>query len=307
MELQLTDKAVPFRTKRRLRTEDSRFGANMALPASLLLFGLMVLPLLYTFVLSFMRWDLSLPSSGRSFVWFENYMEAFKNPSFQNSLRVTATYCIGAVSLELVLGLFLAVLLNSRRNRGTTILRTLLLTPAMLTPLVAGIIWRWIYAGDYGVLNYMLNAWLGISSPPMWLARPETAMFGLIIVDTWVNTPFCMLVLLAGMQMIPNELYEAAAIDGASAIRSFFRITLPLLNKAIAIVILIRFMDAFRVFDSIFALTMGGPANSTESIIFYTYKVGFRYWQVGSASAMSTIVFALIFILSLVYIRLIRE
>jgi multiple sugar transport system permease protein len=267
----------------------------------------MVVPVIYSFSLSFLHWDLADPNAGRSFIGLSNFVEALRNPSFQNSLKVTGTYTVGSVTVELVFGIQLAVLLNSRRNKVTAILRTLLLTPTMLTPIVAGIIWRWIYAGDYGVLNYMLRAWLGVQSPPMWLARPDTAMIGLIIVDAWVNTPFCMLILLAGLQMIPNDLYEAAAIDGASAGRSFFEITLPLLKRPIAIVLLIRSMDAFRVFDSIFALTMGGPGNSTESVVFYTYKVGFRYWHLGLGAAMSTIIVVIILILSLVYIRTLHE
>lgn len=290
-----------------LHLRDPQFGLLLVLPAAILLFGLMVVPLVYSFSLSLIHWDLTDPAAGRSFVGLSNFVDALRNPSFQNSVKVTATYSVGAVSVELIFGILLAVLLKSRRNRATALLRTLLLTSAMLTPIVAGIIWRWIYAGDYGVLNYMLRAWLGVRSPPMWLARPETAMIGLIIVDAWVNTPFCMLILLAGMQMIPDDLYEAAAIDGASATRSFFWITLPLLRRAIAIVLLVRSMDAFRVFDSIFALTMGGPANSTETVVFYTYKVGFRYWHMGLGAAMSTIIFFIIFILSLVYIRVLHE
>lgn len=286
---------------------DPQFGLLLVLPAAILLFGLMVVPLVYSLSLSLIHWDLTDPAAGRGFAGLSNFVDALRNPSFQNSLKVTATYCLGSVSVELIFGLLLAVVLNSRRNRITAMLRTLLLAPAMLTPIVAGIIWRWIYAGDYGVLNYMLRAWLGVQSPPMWLARPETAMIGLVIVDAWVNTPFAMLILLAGLQMIPEDLYEAAAIDGASATRSFFEITLPLLKRAIAVVLLIRFMDAFRVFDSIFALTMGGPGNSTETVVFYTYKVAFRYWHMGLGAAMSVIIFLIIFVLSLVYIRVLQE
>jgi ABC-type sugar transport system permease subunit len=307
MESELTYLRRFHQVRPKFHLRDPQFGLLLVLPAAILLFGLMIAPLVYSSSLSLLRWNLTDPIAGRSFVGLSNFVDAFRNPSFENSLKVTTTYCVGSVSVELTFGLLLALILNSRRNSATAILRTLLLAPAMLTPIVAGIVWRWIYAGDYGVLNYMLRAWLGVQSPPMWLARPETAMIALIIVDAWVNTPFCMLILLAGLQMIPDELYEAAATDGASAMRSFFGITLPLLKRAIAIVLLIRSMDAFRVFDSIFALTMGGPANSTETVVFYTYKVGFRYWHMGLGAAMSTIIFFTIFILSLVYIRVLHE
>jgi multiple sugar transport system permease protein len=288
-------------------TIERHFGPIVTAPALLALALMLVGPLLFTLGLGFMQWELTDLTAGVRFVGLDNYVDAITSSGFQNAVRVTLVFTAVAVSVEVLLGLGLALLGTARRTGYTNALRVVLLAPAMLNPAIAAIVWRWILAGDYGVLGFVLHDWLGVSQPPQWLGDPSFAMPALMLVNAWITTPFVMLVLVAALQAIPRDLYEAAATDGAGVLSRLWHITLPLLKRALMVVVILRTIDAFRLFDLVFVLTKGGPGTSTETLGFYTFKVGFNYWHMGSAAALSTLMFLIVFGMSLAYVRLVRE
>jgi multiple sugar transport system permease protein len=188
---------------------------------------------------------------------------------------------------EFLIGLMLALIL-AREFAGCRFLRTLFALPVMIAPLAASIIWRIIYDNSFGILNYTIN-FVGFK-PPLWLGDPKLAPFSIGIIDIWQTTPFMMLLLIAGLQSIPLELYEAAAVDGATGMKTFIHITLPSLRRVVMVALMFRTMDALRIFDTVFVLTGGGPGNATETLSVYCYKYGFRHFHMGFASA-ATLVF----------------
>jgi len=267
-------------------------------PAILFASGLALLPVLATIWLSFRR---QLPIFGVSeFVALENYSFLLQDARFWNALGNTAYFVVLSVSLELGLGLGFALLLH-QRFPGRGLARALVLVPWAVPNVVAARFWEWILNADYGVLNYLLGTRMN------WLGDPSWALPAAILADVWKTTPFVVLLLLAGLQVIPEELYRAARIDGAAGWRLFRHITLPLLKPVILLVLLFRTMDAARVFDLIIVLTGGGPANQTETLVVYAYKLLYRTLQFGYGSAVAVATFLFILILSLYYLRALRR
>lgn len=260
--------------------------------------SLALLPILFTLWLSLRR---QLPIFGISdFVGFGNYAFLIRDVRFWNALGNTAYFVGVSVTLELGLGLAFALLLN-RRFRGRAVARALVLVPWAVPNVVAARFWEWIFNADFGVLNYLLGVKVN------WLGDPIWALHAAILADVWKTTPFAVLLLLAGLQVIPDELYQAARIDGANAWQLFRHITLPLLKPVILLVLLFRTMDAARVFDLIFVLTGGGPANETETLVVYAYKLLYRTLQFGYGSALAVATFLFILALSLAYLSVLRR
>jgi multiple sugar transport system permease protein len=217
----------------------------------------------------------------------------------------TFVYAVVALSCEFLLGLGLALLLNSKL-RGRGLFRASLLVPMMLPSVVVGVVWRLMLNPDFGAINGTLRRF-GLSTEALtWTASPKLAMLSVIAVDIWQWTPFVFLVLLAGLQAIPEEPYEAALIDGSSPLQTFRHVTLPLLKPSILIVLLLRTMDLLRVFDQIFILTEGGPGFATETISLYIYRTAFRFFDFGYAAAMSFVLLALTNVISVIYIRFLQ-
>ncbi len=216
----------------------------------------------------------------------------------------TFVFTVSAVTLEFVIGLGLAHLFY-RQLRGESVLRSTLVLPMMIPPILIGLIWLFMYKKDFGIINNMLKL-LSID-PITWLSKPSTAMPAIIIADVWQWTPFMFLLLLAGLKSLPVELFESARIDGASSWQIFRYVTVPLLEPIIAIAIIIRFMDAFREFDKIFQLTGGGPGVATETISLFIYRNGFRYFKMGYASALSYLTLIIIVGFSMIYIKALRR
>jgi multiple sugar transport system permease protein len=267
-------------------------------PAVVFVGGVALMPVLVTIWLSFRR---QLPIFGISqFTGFENYRFLMTDPRFWNALANTAYFVLLSVTLELALGLGIAVLLH-QKFPGRGMARALVLVPWAVPTVVAARFWEWIYNADFGVLNYLLGAKIN------WLGDPRWALHAAILADVWKTTPFVVLLLLAGLQVMPEDLYRAARIDGASSFQLFRHITLPLLRPVILLVLLFRTMDAGRVFDLIFVLTGGGPANQTETLVVYAYKLLYRTLQFGYGSAVVVATFLFIFALSLVYLHLLRR
>lgn len=269
-------------------------------PAVLFLLFTSVYPLLYSLWLSFHSWNMMIPNSRPVWTGLDNYRNLWSDPAFRNSVRVTLVFVISAVTIEFILGMGLALLATSR-IRALGLIRTVLLVPLMMAPVVAGVLWRTLFHSTYGVVNYLLDL-VGIGSQA-WLGSPSQALPAVITVEIWQNLPVVAFVLAAGIQSLPVDLYKAAQVDGASQWQIFRRVTLPLLKPVIIVLLLLRIMDAFKVFDIVFTMTYGGPGQTTELLSMLIYKTGLRFFQIGQASAMSWVFLIVIFLISVFFIR----
>ena len=273
---------------------------------SLFLIGLVIMfPLAYAGYLSLQNYDLSAGPDYK-FVGVQNYSEAlFHDKRFLGSVWNTALIIGPALVAELLLGLGIALLLN-RNIRARPILTALLAIPPMVSPVMAAMAWRMMFGVKYGAINN-LGLQLGLIDVYFdWFKTPLLSIFTVVLVDVWHNTPFMMLVMLAGLQSIPQEVYEAARADGASAWKSFWHITLPLLKFTAAVAIMIRMIDLTKLFGLIFVLTYGGPGGTTETLAFNTYLVGFNDMRMSYASALSYLIILLVLVLTVIFMWLSR-
>lgn len=218
----------------------------------------------------------------------ENFKIILNDVYFLEALKHTIYIVIISVPISFILALVVAICLN-RIRFGRNILRTGLLLPWMIAPALASTMWRWLYHDQFGILNYVLYCLGIIKQPVLWLANPEIAINSIVICDVWQYTPFCMIILFAGLQDVPEELYDASKVDGANSFEVFRYITLPCLKSHIVFVLLIRTVFTLRIFDFIFTLTRGGPARSTEVLATYIYKLGFQFMKYDYSSAVSII------------------
>jgi multiple sugar transport system permease protein len=273
-------------------------GNRFIFPALILLSFVTIYPVIYVFYLSLHRKLLIFDIS--KFVGFDNYLFLLKDDRFWNALKNTVYFTTVSVSLEMLLGLSIAILLNkSFKLRG--FVRAVVLIPWAIPTVVSARMWEWIYNTDFGILNYIIGSKIN------WLGSPFLAMNAAVFMDVWKTTPFVAILLTAGLQIIPRELYQAAKVDGAGSWAIFKKITLPLLKPVILIVLIFRTLDAFRIFDAIYVLTGGGPANATETLSIYAYKVLFQTLQFGYGSTLSVIVFICIGSISIFYIKLLSK
>ena len=276
---------------------------------SLALIALVILfPLVYSFYLSLQNFDLSVGSE-YEFIGGKNYVEAlFKDQRFLGSVWNTAVIIAPSLAVELLLGLGIALLL-SRAVRGRPIITALLAIPAMVSPVMAAMAWRMMFGVKFGAINN-LGRQLGLLDVYFdWFATPWLSIVSVVLVEVWHNTPFMMLVLLAGIQSIPQELYDAARADGATPWQRFWSITLPLLKFTMVVGVMIRLIDLTKLFGLIFVLTYGGPGSSTETVAFDTYLVGFKDFRMSYAAALSYVIVGGVLVLTLVFlwIQRIRE
>jgi len=266
-------------------------------PALAVLLALSIYPLIYSVTISLQQ------ETAAGISWtLGNFTRLFSDGFFWTAMGHTFVYAVVALTCEFLLGLGLALLLNNQ-IRGRGFFRASLLVPMMLPTVVVGVVWRLMLNPNFGAINGTLKQF-GVDTESLtWTASPKLAMLSVIAVDVWQWTPFVFLVLLAGLQAIPQEPYEAALIDGSNVWATFWHVTLPLLKPSILIVLLLRTMDLLRVFDQIFILTEGGPGFATETISLYIYRAAFRFFDFGYAAAMSFVLLALTNIISALYIR----
>lgn len=280
---------------------DLRLAALLLTPALAVLVGLSIYPLVYSIAIS-----LQIQTSAGMTWGAGNFIRLGSDGFFLTALIHTFVFAAAALVVEFTLGLGLALLLN-QQIRGRGIFRATLLMPMMLPTVVVGVVWRLMLNPNFGAINGTLKRF-GVNTDGLtWTASPRLAFLSIIAVDVWQWTPFVFLVLLAGLQAIPQEPYEAALIDGSSAWQTFRHITLPLLKPAILIALLLRTMDLLRVFDQIFILTEGGPGFATETVSLYIYRTAFRFFDFGYAAAMSFVLLILTNIISTFYIRLLQS
>ncbi|PYM83641.1 MAG: hypothetical protein DME09_10355 [Candidatus Rokuibacteriota bacterium] len=263
----------------------------MVAPSVVLIVSLTIFPILYLLWISLLDWDLQ--RAGRAFVGLANYAGALQDRRMWEALAHTLLIMAVAVTAELVLGLVLAEVLAGALP-GKRVVIPLLILPVIMSPIVAGYGWRMLWDTQYGPINQLLGWLLGRPVTLVWLINSKTVYFSLIVTEVWQWTPFMFLALLAGLVAISPEIHEAAAIDGAGRWQRFWQITLPLIRPLMLVALLIRALDVFKIFDTVFSLTFGGPGTFTETITLYVYLLGFRNFRLGYTAAMAVLVLALV-------------
>lgn len=269
-------------------------------PGLLLLLALSLYPTIYSLVISFYRWNLNDPLGKRWGGW-HNFDLLLHDPGFWHSVRVTVEFVAASVILELGLGLGLA-LLFFRHFPGDKALRALLILPMVVAPVVVGLLWRYMLNVQFGVVNYVLEQ-LGLGRVDFF-GDPSWALPTLVLVDVWQWTPFIFLIMLAALQGIPEDILEAARVDGAKPVRIFFDHMLPLLRYPIAVAVTLRIIDAFRAYDVIFMTTRGGPIDRTETLSWQIYDAGFGSFDIGYAAAFSWLLLILVVVVTTLFLRL---
>lgn len=280
-----------------LQSRDRLFPFLLLAPTITVLLALSIYPLIYSV-------GVSLHDASGNLA-LTNFTRLVGDQFFLSALAHTFVYAVIALTFEFAIGLGLALLLDSQ-VRARALFRSLLLVPMMLPPIVVGVVWRLLLNANFGALNGTLKRF-GVNTARLtWTASPKLAMASVIAADVWQWTPFVFLILLAGLQAIPQEPYEAALIDGSSGWQTFRHVTLPLLMPAIVIALLLRTMDLLRVFDHIFILTEGGPGFATETLSLYIYRTAFRFSNFGYAAAMSFVLLLLTNVISAGYLKLLQ-
>jgi len=279
----------------------------LALLAPLLVFviAIAIYPLFFSFFISFFKYRLTDPDQPRTFLWFENYITAFQDPQVLKSISNTLIFVFGTVATEMVVGLLLALLLASETRLMQTI-RSFLLIPMAIPPLVVGVVWKSLYNADFGVIPYYLElAGFDVGRGP--LGEISTAMPAVILIDLWQWSPLLMVIFLAGLKSLPHDPYEAAVVDGATRWQSFWYITLPMLQPTILIGLLMRTTQSFKVFDIIYATTAGGPGSATTVLNYHIFTVGMTFFDMGYAAALANILLVIVAILSILYVMVLER
>jgi ABC-type sugar transport system permease subunit len=290
-------------TKRRpsLRQQEARIAWLLLAPSLLIMLGVTLWPVISTFILSFFHVPTGI-NQVRTFVGFANYLEMLKDRLFWETIGRTLYFTVVSVGLELILGLGIAQLIHSR-PWGWQFLRFSLIIPWAVPTIVNGAMWRWIYSADFGALNGLLLQLGLIKHYVPWLTLPNMAMNLVIVADIWHTMPFVALVLQAALAGLPEDLDEAAAVDGANTWQRFWQIRLPLLRPAILVALIVRTVDAFRVFDIVYIITSGGPAYKTLTITYLTYLNSFAFGKQGIGAALSFLISAFTILMAFIYIR----
>ena len=294
---------LPVLPKRRLtlRQQDARFAWLLVAPSLLVIFGVTLWPIISTFFLSFFIAPTGLNQT-RTFVGLGNYISMLQDQAFWETIGRTLYFTGVSVSLELLLGMAIAQLIHSH-PWGWKFLRFSLIIPWAVPTIVNGAMWHWIYSGDFGALNGILMQLGLIKHYVAWLTLPSMALNLVIVADLWHTVPFVALILQSALAAMPEELNEAAMMDGANAIQRFLYVRLPILRPAILVALIVRTVEAFRVFDIVYIITGGGPASKTITITYLTYLNSFSYGKQGIGAALSFLISIVTIILAIIYIR----
>lgn len=279
-------------------------GYLMVTPALLCILLIAIFPIVRTFSLSLTDMKMQFPDAAK-YIGLNNYMKLFKDERFWNATYNTLFFTIVSVAMELVIGFAMALVMNMP-FKGRGLVRAAVLVPWAIPTTISATMWKFMYHDQFGVINDILLRLGLIDQYKSWLGSTLSALWCAIIADVWKTAPFMGLLLLAGLQTIPTELYESATVDGAGKIRQFFNITVPLIMPTMLVALIFRTLDAFRVFDLIFVMTGGGPGNSTETLSMYAYTMLFRNLDFGLGSAIAVLIFIFVFLISLIYIYLLN-
>jgi multiple sugar transport system permease protein len=274
---------------------------KLLLPSLTITAGIVAIPTIFLLYMSLHQWILFMPEI--TFIGLRNYSSILTSSEFLGSIEVTAILVISSTCLTLLVGLMLALILNEDLN-GKGLFRTLFTLPAIIPPVVAGFAWKFLLNREVGILGGYIFPSLGLQKSI--LADPSLALIAVIMADVWSRVPLMFLILLAGLQAIPSDLYEAAEIDGASYWQALRSITLPHLKGAIIIALIIRFIDAFNLFETIFVMTKGGPGIATQTLPLLGWKIGFQYFNLGEAASLAVIMVIITIFISQALIRRMR-
>ncbi|WP_122941593.1 carbohydrate ABC transporter permease [Brachybacterium sp. EE-P12] len=289
--------------RRRSRRRDLMVRCAFVLPAALYMLAFFGYPIVKNLVMSFQAYDFSTFFNGRApFIGLDNYAATLTDPIFLRALGNTGLFTLGSLAGQFVLGLALALYFR-RRFPLSGLLRSLLLLPWLLPMIVSAAVWRWILEQDNGALNRFLEGLGLISDPIPWLNSSDTALIAVILVNIWLGIPFNVVLLHSGLQAIPEEVYEAGALDGATGARSFAHLTLPLLRPVVSVVLLLGVIYTIKVLDLIIGLTGGGPANATQTLATRSYEMSFVEFDFGQGAALSNVLIAIALAFSIVYLR----
>ncbi|THE11849.1 sugar ABC transporter permease [Bacillus timonensis] len=287
-------------TTKRYRAE-RRIGLWFTLPALITMAATVLYPIIWSFKISLFE-SKGMMTSG-PFVGLENYIYVLKSKLFQEALWQTIGFVAATIFIELVLGFAIALVLN-RNLPGSKLFRILFTLPLMISMIVAGLQWRWLFADQYGVINNIIGSF-GIEGP-LWLGSVWGARASVLLANVWLAAPFSILVLLAALAALSDDLYEAARLDGANSFQMFWRITLPLLKPTILLILVLRLSDSFRLFDLVYIMTNGGPGGSTEVLSTFIYKNTFTNLNFGTGAAASFLVMILIMVICFILFKILR-
>lgn len=274
-----------------------------SLPALIFMLIMIIVPITMTFIFSLHDWNL-LMGNGMHFNWGKNYIDVLSSTEFWQALVITVYYTSIATLAEMLLGISIALVLN-KEFRGKNAVKTIVLLPYMMAPVAVGLMWMLFYEPSSGLLNYIFTqAGLPRSA---FVSAKQSVIPAIAAVETWQMTPMVVIVCLAGLSSLPSEPIEAAKVDGATPVQAFFRVTLPLLTQTLFSIGLLRFIDVFKSFDLIYAMTKGGPANASRTLNLFAYETAFSYYKFGTSSAMLMILFVIVLLLSVVVMKIQRK
>ncbi|MCG8642049.1 MAG: sugar ABC transporter permease [Desulfobacterales bacterium] len=274
----------------------------MLAPTMLILAGTTLYPFIYSFITSFRQWKLSRSPVPERFVGLDNYIRAFTDEGFWNSVWVTGLFTVISVVLSMVIGLGIALVLE-RATKLNTLMKSLLIFPFAMAPALKGYSWRFMLNPEYGVIDAMLDKVFPFWADVVWLAEPYWALFWLAMTEIWGWAPYIALVFIGALGSLPRETLAAARVDGANTFQVFWYITLPLLKPILIMVGLLKTIYSVKVFDQVVTLTGGGPGRATETMNFYVYKAGFNFYDMGYASALAYLMVTTMFVFAFFYVR----
>ena len=282
-------------------------GYFFILPAVIYMLAFIGYPIIYNWIISFQNVTAkTIASAAREFAGFSNYKAIFADVTFKKALVHTFIYTIGCLSIQFTLGFLFAIFFTNKFALSKHI-RGFIVISWMLPVTVTALVFKFMFAEGNGIINYILMSLHLIDKPVGWLLQGNTAMMGLIIANSWVGIPFNMLLLTTGLNNIPGDIYEAAAIDGATGIQKFLKITIPLLKSTIMSVLILGFVLTFKVFDLVYVMTGGGPVDATEVLSTYSYKLSFQLFHFGEGAAVANVLFVCLLMVALVYLRTISK
>ncbi len=274
-------------------------------PTLFLLLAINIFPLLWNIYLSFTNYKANAPNRPLRWLGLRNYERLLSNEDIWASMQVTARFVFWSILLQVILGFALAWLLN-RRFRGHAFWTTVVVVPMMLSPAVVGVFWTYLFQPQAGIFNYIVNFFYDFGDFTM-IGDPDLAMWAIVLVDTWMWTPFVMLICLAGLRAIPDYLYEAAEVDGASSWRQFWTITVPLVLPFLMLAVLFRGIENFKMFDMVVELTSGGPGSATELASIYLKREAFEKWRTGFSAALAVVLFVTVFGVANIYVKFLNR
>jgi multiple sugar transport system permease protein len=263
-----------------------------------------VAALIFAFYLTFHEWSIISPD--KPFVGLDNYRHMLKDPDFRTAVFNTAYFTLGSVPLSMAIGLLLALLLN-QPLKFLGLFRTMYFLPVVTPFVVTALLWKWLYNGEFGLFNYYLLKTHLIDQPLLWLSSQNLAMPAVILMSVWGGVGFSMVIYLAGLQAIPEELYESAKLDGAGPLARLWYITIPMLAPTTLFLLVIGVISSFQIFTQIYIMTSGGPLNRTTTIVYYIYEWGFKFYDLGYASTLGMGLFVLLLGVTILQLRLYRR